>query len=100
MYRSASFSSCKLRVHEILLACPVSQCARSRVVLVEKTAAPVTGATQRGGECEKSLALARVELQTFTRIFVIPVWDDLVKTGIYRCREVVLSTGRYSASKR
>lgn len=50
----------KVRVHEVLLSCPVSQCARSRAVPVEKTAAAVTGATQRGAECEKSLALAGV----------------------------------------
>lgn len=50
----------KVRVHEVLLSCPVPQCARSRAVPVEKTAAAVTGATQRGAECEKSLALAGV----------------------------------------
>lgn len=50
----------KVRVHEVLLSCPVSQCARPRAVPVEKTAAAVTGATQRGAECEKSLALAGV----------------------------------------
>lgn len=60
---------CRLRVHAILLASPVSQCARSRVKACGKNSG---GAALRGAVCEKSLALVRVELNTRGFSFFLP----------------------------
>lgn len=65
------------------------------VRLVEKTAAAVTGATQRGAVCEKNHShwQKRVELYTLGIVVVTAETRRLSKTGIYACQEAIAPTG-------